>query len=379
MSSKWRRLKLGLIGLIGLGSVITFFAIPRTKYFMIDLKVGNSSLQIVQKYIANLENEIKTLQKTDQYSNQKAIFLKARLITDNHTILSNLKSAKTAFAFVTAYSLVNDSKENLEKNFNSALMTKTYRFSNNDDFNSDQTSDLTKIAESDTNLFNQDGGYHQWSNKSDGTQKWNGNVYDKFYDKNNLTKFYRGAIYIWGDDNEINQIKTAWDNKNWSDFVKHGIMTGSPSSAGKFLLQQKLIKNHFSLSENLTTLSKSHPKKIIFGQKDRDLGTTNLNNYHIVFGQENSFLWTKNTANHFQLKDDQKLSVLTVTPKIPYDVGVFNKNIPTLQQKMVTQAIINLKNKGLDLFGPTIGYHDYEKITDHGQMIVQQIKNSILD
>lgn len=70
---------------------------------------------------------------------------------------------------------------------------------------------------------------------------------------------------------------------------------------------------------------------------------------------------------------------MAVTPKIPYDVGVFNKNIPALQQKMVTQAIINLKNKGLDLFGPTIGYHDYEEITDHGQMIVQQIKNSILD
>lgn len=295
-------------------------------------------------------------------------------IDDSKTKISQLKSSDNSdnaidFAIVDATTTIEDDRE---KELYNGLQTLTWAFKNTTDkptFYQDGTESdpLRKSAKELSDLFNKTP-YNEWSSKNNDPQKWDGIAYRFLYDESNprrIISYYRGMIMISGDDKTRQEIKKAWNEKDWEKFRNFGIIHGKLTSAGKFKMQNFIIKKHFgdkfkakSLNEDRT----NHTEKYLQG----DGFTIGQDpKYKIAFDDEASFAWTENKKDgkqYHSTENNGKVEILMVTNPASYDVGSFRPTFNKTQADMISEAFVNLAKNGKDAYGPNVGYNGYRKI-----------------
>lgn len=347
--------------------------------FMFNISIyskDKSNDELLNKYFDNVNQAVATLQQQDRSYYQNKINVKYAEVNDENTKINNINSHKANFTYLTAKTTTYAQNPT----FVPYSQTLTTAFKHDDDPNlADTWENLNKIAQKENTLFNETP-YQQWNNQ---THDWNGFRYNKFYNTNQLISHYRGVIYIWGSETDISGIKSAWANKNWNKFLSYGIMTGKTGSAGKFLLQENLLKEHFGEHINLRA---KHPN-ILHNQKGYNLGKENLKNYKIVFDDDTSYAWinnnlddTKNKTKNFEYTatdTNNKMEVFKVTKKNLYDIGVFSSNVPTTLQRLMFDALMLVHKNGQDQYGPSVGYNGYQKINDVETELYSVVRNAL--
>ncbi|WP_391591980.1 Extracytoplasmic thiamine-binding lipoprotein [[Mycoplasma] cavipharyngis] len=344
---------------------------------------GLSATKSLQK---ELLTEIKKIKTTDsKYSNVLLEQINVRKIEDSSTKLQEINANKVQFAFVPTYQVFKSGV----KDFDIVLQTETDAFKGDEtlSYYSPTNNPLEKVAQALNDNFSNPA-YKTWFGKNSqkkeievkekdqkvegtNTKNWNGIRYNDIYaNPRKLVPFYRGMIMIYGTDEQLKQIKDAWNKKDWNAFKKFGIAGGKTSSAGKFVLQELLLKKHFNNA--FTTLEEEKLKdknfKLLTGQSGSNIGWTNLKDYHIFFDDESSYAWTQNnTTNdqHFYTPQvaNTKAEVFMVTNPMGYDLGIFNKSIAKPVQQIISQAFINLAKANKDPYGPLGGYNGYSFVS----------------
>ena len=303
----------------------------------------------------SLENEL---------DNQFDIVFKNDFSTDK-IVMNNLISGKSdlSFSSITQINLLANKKDEFVPKIQTLTNSFTFdpKWSNYLDGSSNDP--LIKQAQKENQAFITD--YPYQSNNT-----WNNSIYTNYYDTSKLVDFYRGNIWIYGSSNEIQNIKKAWNNKNWASFRNFGILHGETTSGGKFKLQESLLKKHFTKNgiapfKTLVEEIKDHSSKF------KNAKAKNLKdnvNYHIAFDDNGSFAYTpngndngeKDTSKPFSVATRKTLETLVVTEPLKYDIGVFRKDFK--YKNIVSNAILSIYKKGLDLYGPTYGYNGYRLI-----------------
>ncbi|MXR06109.1 DNA repair protein [Mycoplasma flocculare] len=329
----------------------------------------------VAKFLKNLKTEFNKLKNANSKTrNLPDVDFDFVGIEDSKTKISQLKSSNNShtaidFAISDAITTI---EEDPEKELYNGLQTLTWAFKNSLDnpiFYKDGSKNdpLRKSAKQLDNLFNKIP-YNEWSNKKNDPQKWDGIAYRFLYDETNpkrLISYYRGMIMIAGDENVRNEIKKAWDEKDWEKFRNFGIIHGKLTSAGKFKMQNFIIKKHFKNNLKARTINedrKNHPDKYlqaegsVIGQDPK---------YKIAFDDEASFAWTESTKDGKQYtlnKKDGKIEIFILTNPASYDIGSFRPGFNRIQANMISEAFVNLAKNGRDTYGQNVGYNGYRKI-----------------
>ncbi|MBN0970583.1 ABC transporter thiamine pyrophosphate-binding lipoprotein p37/Cypl [Mycoplasma phocoeninasale] len=307
---------------------------------------------------------------------------------NNADIIENIKKGSQNIGIVTS-TLFNDDKSN--KDFMTPIiqtLTRAQKFDlNNFDAkysNGGQEDSLVKIANEAYKSFAEKP-YKDWEDDEYG---WNGNIYEKFYGtKEQLSEYYRGLVMIQGTDDEIKEIRAAWDSKDWNKFRNFGIGHGKRNSGSKWFLQEALFKKHFNLENNKFV---SFAQDLINNQdkyiemRSRDIARGANTKYHIVFDELGSFAYTYNSDKktnkvhdyYTPEKSDVKIEFLTVTEALKYNIFVVdNKTFSIDQQKIMANAILNVWKQGKDNYGPTVGFNGYKIIVDFQKEVIEPFEN----
>ncbi|PZV99958.1 ABC transporter thiamine pyrophosphate-binding lipoprotein p37/Cypl [Metamycoplasma auris] len=214
--------------------------------------------------------------------------------------------------------------------------------------------------------------YTEWK---DDEYKWNGSIYEHFYDTNGIVPHYRGVVMIHGDKDTRDKIKKAWEEKDWNTFRNFGIVTSSEDSGSKYILQEQLFKRHFG-KDKFESFKKDKLKanaKYISSGKDakpRNIGQGSIKEYHIVFDDLGSFAHTHNSKDgkpnkFYSPEGNSEIEFLTVTEALRYNVIAVDKKVFNDEEiKVLQDVIINLAKDKKDDYGPTVGFNGYIKINN---------------
>lgn len=239
-------------------------------------------------------------------------------------------------------------------------LTKSFKYDNEKFSYVDGTKNdkIITNAKLQSNLFNQEK-YSEWN------YPWNGSIYELFYD-DKLVDFQRGIIWISGTDEVRNEIVNAWNNKDWNKFRSFGIVHGSADSGSKYLLPEKLLKQHFNLKNNsFVSLAYeiTNYSNYFLNGKTKDM--LKNNSFHICFDNEGSYSWTKNTIDNiskYTPMENEKMEILALTDPLQYNIAVVNnKKVNEEIQEIITNAFIQLYSSNNDNWGPTVGFYGYTK------------------
>ncbi|MGX9339248.1 ABC transporter thiamine pyrophosphate-binding lipoprotein p37/Cypl [Mycoplasma sp. 1890] len=301
--------------------------------------------------------------------------IKVRYVSANNDIASIVRKKTSNVAIITTPLFIRNNDQNIIPILQT--MTRAFKFDKNfNDSYSDgsNTDKLRIIAAKLQKLFNKKS-YTAWTDEE---YSWNGNIYEYFYAKNNeLVEYYRGIIMIQGTNEEREQIKKAWDNKDWNTFRNFGIVTGKESSGSKYILQEALFKKHFNLENNkFNSFAEDKIKNIEkYTQGEaKNIANGSLKKYHIVFDEMASFAYRNNKRGKFYTPDDEnvKIEFLTATDPLKYNVVVVNKDdFNTEQINYLKNIIIDLWRKNEDDYGPTVGFNGYKIINDVDKEVIQ--------
>ncbi|QVK06652.1 ABC transporter thiamine pyrophosphate-binding lipoprotein p37/Cypl [Mycoplasma mycoides] len=187
------------------------------------------------------------------------------------------------------------------------------------------TDDLRKLAEENNKKWLEFGEYPDWykSEKTVNGKKldFDGSKYTNFYKDGDLTYVYRGAVLIAGNEADREKIIKSWDDKNWEEFIKNGVVYEKTSSAGGYKYQVALFARHFGktvsqIKEDLE--GKNYEKYIVKGQKvSAQLGKKQANSElvpRIGFDDEGSYNWTKSKEGSEKYKPTDFKSNTTAKP-----------------------------------------------------------------
>lgn len=341
-------------------------------------------------------NTLKTQEAYSQYSDLADITISVNNIDDNDAKRDLVENGSVSFAFLTSKTLT---KNNFYQQVNSKIQTLTTAFTfdtdmsksyvngldPNDDQETNKDGNIDPLREIANNMQKASFGenyqypFNTWKDAQGvaPNYNWNGIRYNAFYSKDQFISGYRGMIFLTGTDTKINQAIKSWDDKNWENFRNLGIMVGKDNSSGNYLLQEQLIKNHFtSLGNNWTIAEdrKSHQDK--YDTDSYGTSKTNNENFTIHFSDEASFAWTHydGTTTDYSTISDGKIKILTVTNHALYDVGVFSKNIDTKVAELLSESMIYLYNNKNNLYGQGLGYDGYQKINNIETEIINPMK-----
>lgn len=308
--------------------------------------------------------------------------------SDESATIREVNSNKFQVAFPGAWRYYQEYLNNKNKNVVAFMQTKTRAFKTKDGlvYNDQSLYDPSKSnnfatlqAQYETELFNSEGGYVNWSDKSMG-----GFVDYKFlnmYEKDKYVDHQRGCIWIFGTNEERNLIKKAWNDKDWETFYKKGIYYGSNDSASKYHLPQALLKKQFNLDRNFTLDSfASLNSKYFTKGKAKELGKNNSSLYHIAFDNENSFAYTNHEDNalenrDFYVKDKNKAyEILTLTDPIPYNVAIANNSLSKYVLEFLAKTYIELADKNNNYVGNLWGLNHYSEIKDEQTEFINRIE-----
>lgn len=228
---------------------------------------------------------------------------------------------------------------------------------------------LRKLGASETEEFNATP-YANWDpNNWDKTNY----IYTNFYDSSKKVNYQRGAIWISGTDEVRANIIKAWNDKDWATFKSFGVIHGSSDSGSKFILPQNLLKLHFNKEDNkFTTLSEEILNNANLFVEGKIAHLHKDASKHIVFDNQGSYSWTKSKEENlskYTPRDGEKLEILTLTNPIPYNLGVFNKDLPKEVIETISDTFIELANADQDPTGKSQGFVGYEKINDLSSVI----------
>lgn len=316
-------------------------------------------------------------------NNLKNKNIKVNVIIGDPNVDSIIKGTEYDFGFVSAgqiSSYLNDSNNKLP--FIPKIQTLTnafYKDTQNAKYSDGSINDpLRKITAQENQRFSEMP-VDQWNKEN-----WNGSIWVNQYDQieNSKTQFHkvgyqRGVMWIYGDDELRNKIIQAWNNKDWKTFKSFGIIIGENTSSSKYLLPQNLLRKHFDKPNNdfisfaqiaddpkITTASS--PIKDVEKRKD----------YKILFDNQGSFAYTssKKLIERYSADKNEKLQYFMLTNSTPYNIGIFNSNLPKTTIDAITNVFLNLKNKDNE-WGDNLGFNGYERITEFDK----NQKQSILD
>ncbi|CAT04721.1 High affinity transport system protein p37 precursor [Mesomycoplasma conjunctivae] len=337
----------------------------------------------VKTFLNNFTNEFNRLQLADpETANQAKVSFDFIGIDDGQTIISQLLSSDNSenaidFGITNSISTIELDRNNQLQNL---LQTTTNAFKDDSELTFFQDNN-NLLAEATNNLnksFLQTP-FNNWSNDENGLQKWNGIVYKFLYDLNDKqVNFYRGMIMIAGDDAKRSKIKKAWDDKDFITFRNFGIIHGNESSAGRWKLQENILKQHFG--DKFTTLKEdkiNNPDKYIL-KEGRDIGQDP--NFAIAFDDEASFAWNQNKGDgkrYTSIEPNGKVEVFALTNPLLYDIGSFRSDFNKKQAELIVQTFINLAENKTDTYGPNVGYNGYRKI--HSKNEILKIYNKSLN
>ncbi|MBZ4203690.1 ABC transporter thiamine pyrophosphate-binding lipoprotein p37/Cypl [Mycoplasma tauri] len=347
-----------------------------------------------KKFIKLLEEKFEQFRKNDPEANKfKPVKFKFadQGVKDKSIIISDLESNKNFDIAVVPYSTILDYLNGSYQeghNFRPKKIAQSYTLgfvwqNNPTSFYIDGSKNdpLRLDAEAENNAqMVKYGEYKTWTNKKDEFD-FDGSKYRIFYKKDKVIPIYRGAIIISGNDEVRKNIINAWENKNFDEFIKHGIVYKNHESGGKFKYQLALLARHFG--------KKIDDLKIIFSKNEHGyfVASKNLNWQlgkknefgkitNIIFTDEGEFNWTPKheqwTNGHFTPSDpDAKVRVLTMTNPAPYDIMLGKTSLSSKQAELIAKAISSLSVEE-NLYGTYTGYNKFKPIDEN--LFVQMLK-----
>ncbi|MDO6857547.1 DNA repair protein [Mesomycoplasma ovipneumoniae] len=333
----------------------------------------------VNNFLSNLTEEFKKLKEANPLTKDLPDVTFHFVGNDDAKAkLSLLKSSNNSenaldFAIADATTTIEDDQD---KQLYNGLQTLTWAFKNSPESavfytNGTENDPLYKGAKELNELFNKTP-YNEWSSDPNDAQKWDKIAYRFLYDDSNPRKiisYYRGMIMIYGDEKTRAEIKKSWHDKDWPKFRNYGIIHGKLTSAGKFKMQNFILKKHFGSSFSSASLNEDR-----LGHSDRYIQGRGYTigqdpKFRIAFDDEASFAWTENkkdskqyTSSETDSKPDSKVEIFMLTNPASYDIGSYRPTFNKLQADLISQAFVNMAKNGKDEYGPNVGYNGYRKI-----------------
>lgn len=337
------------------------------------------------------ENEVENYQKLfnetakklydadpNKYKGAKLPNLKITDNDNNEAKLTSLKSGKIAFTILNVQHAVTEAAN---KDIVSGLQTLTTSFKNDDQLlsykNDNGANYLQNTAPKWVNDYLLTKPFQTWGE----AEKWNGTRWDFLYDTTKTVPFYRGMIMYVGDDATRAEIKRAWDNQDWEKFYKFGIVHGKSTSQGKYIIINKLFKDHFPSLSNVSDPIASIPAEYREQKDGNQIGV--LTGKRIFIDDMYSFAWQNNKdqnvkANIFNPPAGEKIQILSLTNPLFYDIMMFNsKVINDATRQLIEDTFIELSKTGKDSYGVNSGYNSYRKIGDFQKEVEQPYKDAL--
>ncbi|WP_427902642.1 ABC transporter thiamine pyrophosphate-binding lipoprotein p37/Cypl [Metamycoplasma alkalescens] len=323
----------------------------------------------------------------DQFNQKTKQNLKLELIygSQNNDSINVIKKGTSNIAVLTLPNYISQIHEKGNENILPIIQTKTkafkFDYNFNDQYSNGQENDkLRQIAKKAQELFEKVP-HALWN---DAEYQWDGEKYEFFYQPDNkLVDYYRGIIMIQGNKKQRDEIKKAWDQKDWNAFRNFGILSGKTGSASKYILQQELFKKHFNKEGNkfisfAIDRIKNPEKYSTTDNARRDIGRGETKNYNIVFDDFGSFAYTNSSKGYFSPENangDVKIEFLTATDPIKYNIIVVDKKIFSAEEiKILQEIIIKLWEEKKDDYGASVGFNGYEIITDVKKQVIDPYK-----
>ncbi|WFQ89936.1 ABC transporter thiamine pyrophosphate-binding lipoprotein p37/Cypl [Mycoplasma feriruminatoris] len=289
-------------------------------------------------------NEFKN--QDEEAKKHKDVKFEIKVDFDKKTYFSKLeKNDSNNDVYITNYSYYLDNvwdagsnslKKDLPFKLVSQAATLQFNWQSGDNtFYKDGTSndELRKLAAKNNEEWLKFGEYPEWYTKEGKEPNgknlhFDGSKYTNFYKDGDLTYVYRGAVLIAGKEDDRNKIIKAWDEKNWEEFIKNGIVYEKTSSAGGYKYEVALFARHFNktISEIKEDLEgKKYEQYIVKGQKvSAQLGKKQANSQlvpRIGFDDEGSYNWTKSKDGSEKYKPTDFKSSATIKPATNAMVG----------------------------------------------------------
>ncbi|WP_434335166.1 ABC transporter substrate-binding protein [Mycoplasma capricolum subsp. capricolum] len=387
-----------------------------------------STGELSEKFLKLLGKRFNELKNKDEETKKyKDVKFQIKEDGDKKSYYSKLeKNDSNNDIYITNYSYyLNNVWDSKTKSLNRDLPFKlvsqaaTLRFSwqsEDNTFYKDGTKDdsLRKLAEENNNKWLEYGEYPEWHTKEgkeidSKSLHFDGSKYTNFYKKDELTYVYRGVVLIAGTEDQRSKIIKNWEEKNWEEFIKNGIVFEKTTSAGGYKYQVALFARHFNktISEVKEDLEgKKYEQYIVKGQKvSAQLGKqqkdkTNLTPL-IGFDDEGSYNWTKSKkdsekfkptgfkptasspalatmngktimtatstsstpavsteANGMKDKNGSVIRTLTMTNPAGYDVVLARKGLLDKQVKLISEALHSLSLTE-NTYGIYTGYNKF--------------------
>ncbi|RIV16877.1 ABC transporter thiamine pyrophosphate-binding lipoprotein p37/Cypl [Mycoplasmopsis gallopavonis] len=227
---------------------------------------------------------------------------------------------------------------------------------------------LEQAARSEEELFNSKP-RSNWNSEGQLGMNWNGSVYNDFY-TNNQVDYQRGLVVVVANEEDTAKIEKAWKAKDLTTFVSFGLGIGKESSGSKYLLPQALFKKHFG-SQFISFADLKAKKANILESKLKSMNDPKTANIHIFMENEGFYAWSKVKSDdaytpNATVRNGQKISFLTLTDPLPYNVGLFSKNVKPEIAKAIANAFAHLtpeQNK----WGEQQGFAGYRVIENPDQ------------
>ncbi|MHA3838642.1 ABC transporter thiamine pyrophosphate-binding lipoprotein p37/Cypl [Mycoplasma sp. VS1572C] len=252
---------------------------------------------------------------------------------------------------------------------------------------------LQEIAKNEQAVFDKIPWSAQWNDATTGNG-WNGSSYTNFYQNylsteiNDVVSYQRGLIAVVADDETTTKIKQAWESKNLNEFLSYGLGIGKPSSGSKYQLPEALMKKQFNTAEKQQFKSLADIKsKEEYNDKITKVSLTKASdekykNIHIFFDNEASYSYTteyNDKAKYYyavneKVRPNEKITFLTVTEPLPYNIGVTSKKVTKEQLYMISQVLNSLVNND-ELYGRNVGFVAYS--VEDMQSVENEIKQTL--
>ncbi|WP_180738020.1 ABC transporter thiamine pyrophosphate-binding lipoprotein p37/Cypl [Mycoplasmopsis agassizii] len=381
---------LGIVSLIGVSTAIACSNAedPNVKKVNLTLgtewfsqKTGSTAVADFTKVLNSKIKELKEKDKDNKYKEAKILEIKIASNEEKTASLNDLKAGKSAMTILNVRQAVEEPNiKNVE--YLARTETRSFKGDTKQMFYKDEGG--PEYLKNTAKWVNDHLKLHPFKTWDNTREKWDGVKWEFLYgdltikdgDKN-TTPYYRGMVAIVGNDETIEKIKKTWDDKNWQEFYNFGIVHGKPSKQGKYILQEKLFKDHFGDQATIASIPDNKHKQ----ENGNLLGT--LDGYRIFLDDMYSFAWQHykdgdKTKNIFNPPEGERMEILTLTNSLFYDVVAFNKDLLNEQErKLLLDAFIALSLEDKDSFGKGSGYNFYRYITDFDKEIKEPYNNAL--
>ncbi|MBN0919609.1 ABC transporter thiamine pyrophosphate-binding lipoprotein p37/Cypl [[Mycoplasma] gypis] len=315
-------------------------------------------------FFKNIENEYNKLkQKNEKLKDTPDIKIKPSLNSDNRAVFDSVYANRAQIGFSTSVFLMqkaNQSQLNIDK-IQTVAQTTTFapKHDNTPLFYGEDDEAFAQMV-NDINIDFSKKPFSQWS---DDEYQYKYGIYNTFYDKTRQVNYYRGAIFIAGDDDTISKIKQAWQQKDWKTFKSFGIVTASNSNSNsKYVYPEILFKKHFNKVDNKFTSFAQEKEKnndlfasYVKGQSAKDMFNFKQ---HIFLGEEGEYAYHHSDRNSklFSRPNGERAEILTMTDPISFNILIANNSLSKDQLKLLVSVMMSQK----DDFGYLIGVNGYQ-------------------